>query len=302
MKKTFRPCRNEEHRLFVEHLMAKKFSWRTQRLSSYCLDDFGEYLKGLRINHYSQVTKQVLLDYLRELKEHRHYKDTSIEIFFRPVKLFFDYLEEQQKIFINPAKEITLRIPRRLPVVVTEEEIGKMLNSPDIGSPKGVRDRAFMEVLYSTGMRREEIIQLNLADINHQDLTVRVIGKGSKERVLPIGKTAMHWLNEYINKARVELLEGSENKALWIRKGGGRINYESVQAIINIYKAKSGITRKLTCHDFRRAFATHMLRHGASPIDVQLLLGHADLHHLRNYLQLTIADLKKIHEESRVGQ
>jgi len=283
MKKTFRPCRNSEHGLFIEHLAARKYSWRTQRLASYCLDDFDAYLKKKNIRDHNQVKKQLVLDYLQQLRD-RGLKEVSIEIFFRPVKLFFDYLEEKQQVFVNPAADIHIKVPNKIPSVLSEEVIRKLLNAPDLGKPKGVRDRAFMELAYNTGMRREELIRLDLTDINMQEASVRVLGKGQKERILPIGKSAIHWLNEYITKARVELLEESENKALWVKRGGGRINYECAQSLINLSKERAGITRKIGCHDFRRAFATHLLQHGAGPIDVQHLLGHASLHHLRNYL------------------
>ena len=299
--KILKQCGNEEHRLFIEHLKALKYSYMSLRLYSYCLDQFDSHTKAAGVSDHAQITKQLILDYLKNLKG-RGFSEASRGIYYRPLLRFFAYLEERQKIFLNPTMGISLITPCKLPVVASESEISKMLEAPDTEKPKGLRDKAFLELLYSTGMRREEIISLNLSDINMDEATVRVVGKGEKERILPIGKSALHWLAKYIKTARVELMEEAESKALWVKHGGGRIGYDFVQAMINQCRDKAGIKRKLACHDFRRAFATHMLQRGASPVDVQHLLGHADFSHLRKYLRLTIADLKNVHSESRVSQ
>ena len=296
-----KPCVNKEHGLFIAHARAMRYSFKTLSLHTYCLNYFYQYIESRGIVGWTRVTRQHLLDYLGYMQK-KGLSKASMAVFLRPVRLFFRYLEEQQKIFINPAKDLSFKAEVRLPTVLSEEEVRRMLDAPDTGRARGVRDKAFMELAYSTGMRRAELIQLDLADINTEDASVRFVGKGGKERVLPIGKSAMRWLNEYVSKARVELLEGSENKALWVKQGGGRLNYDCVQCLLTLHKKKACITRKVSCHDFRRAFATHMLQHGAGPVDVQHLLGHADLHHLRSYLCLTIADLKKIHSASVVGK
>jgi len=296
-----KPCEDGEHGLFIEQLKTLKYSLTTQCMYTFCLNYFNRYLKGRNITGHIRVTKQVMLDYIQNMRN-SGFADASVEIYFRPVRLFFGFLEERQKVFVNPAAGIQIKTPKLLPSVASEEEMNLMITAPDTRKPVGVRDRAFMELLYSTGMRRQEIIQLDLTDLNMQEATVRVLGKGDRERLLPIGKNAMRWLQEYISKARPVLLEESESRALWVKHGGGRINYECVQSIVALSRKRAGMKRKIVCHDFRRAFATHMLQHGAHPVDIQQLLGHVDLSHLRNYLRLTVADLKKMHSESRVGE
>lgn len=291
----------EQHGLFIEELKARKYSAKTLSLYGHGLDRFEAYLKAKGIREHVDVTRQDVLAYVQELRD-RGYKAASVRSYLTAVTLFFGYLEERQKLFVNPAGGLTLKAPDKLPVVPSREDILKMLEAPNTGRATGVRDRAFLELAYSTGMRRAELIGLQVADVNLAEASVRVLGKGQKERILPIGRSALHWLGEYIHRARVELLAESENKALWIRKGGGRISYEAVQAIISRSRKKAGIARTLSCHDFRRAFATHMLQNGAHPVDIQHLLGHADLSKLRHYLRLTALDLKKMHAESRPGQ
>ena len=203
---------------------------------------------------------------------------------------------------MNPTSGIMIKVPKNLPAVPDEGDIEKLINACTTKTPCGIRDRAFLELLYSTVMRREEMIRLELQDIDLKEATVRVMGKGLKERILPIGQGAMHWLGEYINNARCKLCSSGDEKGLWVTRGVRRVLYNWIPFILRKYAKLSGITTKITCHDFRRAFATHMLRNGAGVVDVQQLLGHSDLSHLRHYLRLTIVDLKKMHTESRLGK
>ena len=287
--------------LFLQHLKSLGFAAESILAYRDSLRYFLDYLQGRGIESHLGVTRQIALDYIQSLRD-RKISEASIDIYCRPAKQTYDFLIERQELFINPFHGIIVTMPKKLQPVLSQDDVSRILDAVDLKKPIGVRDRALLELLYNTGLRRAEIIRLNLVSVNLADRTVRVLGKGSKERLMPIGNNTVKWMERYINDARIKLLEGSISEALWIKSGGGRIGYELIEQMFRKYKKILGYTQRLSCHDFRRAFATHMLQNGADPVSLQHLLGHADLSHLKNYLRLTIADLKKAHAESRVSQ
>jgi len=191
----------------------------------------------------------------------------------------------------------------KLVPVPNEEDIRKLMEQPDLGTAAGVRDRALLEVGYSTALRLSELAGLNLADPNLKDATVRVLGKGSKERVVPLGRQAISWLEEYVGKARPELLTASPDEpALWLGGMGRRFHVLLIGKMMRDYGKRAGIACGITPHALRRACATHMLRGGAHPAAIQMLLGHASLSTLSSYLRVSITDLQAMHAKARVGE
>lgn len=215
-----------------------------------------------------------------------------------------DFLEEGRFIFFNPADQLTIpRANRHLQPVPTQKEMEQLLSMPDTTTVFGVRDRAILEVMYTTGVRRGELLSMRTQDVNFERGRIRVFGKGRKERMVPLGKHARRWLKEYINDARQKLIANKEDLAeLWLTKDGRAISGTRVDQMIRAYVQEAGILKSISAHSLRRACATHMLMNGAHPVQLQMLLGHASLKSLSQYLQIRITDMIKTHKKTRPGQ
>jgi site-specific recombinase XerD len=226
----------------------------------------------------------------------------SLHLFLRVVPQFFGCLEAGQVLFTNPAADFKVpRLPYRFVPVPDEDEIKRLLEQPDVSTPVGLRDRALLETAYSTGARREELANLTLERLNLARRTARLYGKGSKERLVPLGKHATHWLSRYLKEARPQLLQGrAEETAVWIGYFGRRLLSKDLgKRIIHVAQTAN---LKISPHTLRRACATHMLRHGAHPMLIQELLGHTSGHSLKHYLRLNLDDLKKTINRSNPGR
>jgi integrase/recombinase XerD len=187
--------------------------------------------------------------------------------------------------------------------VPTEAELARLLAQPDITQPVGIRDRALLEVAYGCGLRRGELVRLTIFDPDFQRGTLRVLGKGRKERIVPLGRQALHWLKRYLQHARPKLLGGRLNEeALWISGKHRPLGGMGMRQQLWEYSKRAQIKTLMCLHSLRRACATHMLRHGAHPVQIQMLLGHASLKHLSQYLEVTITDLRKTHRQSKPGK
>lgn len=231
----------------------------------------------------------------------RDFADKSVHAFLRVVPQFFGCLEAGQVIFTNPAADFQLpKLAYRFVPVPDEKEIMRLLEQPDVSTPVGLRNRALLETAYATGARREELGNLTLDRLNLAKQTARLFGKGRKERVVPLGKHATHWLSRYLKEARPQFLQGRTETALWISSIGRAMLGKDVAK--RITEAGKAANLKLSPHTLRRACATHMLRRGAHPILIQELLGHTGGHSLKHYLRLTLDDLKKTLKQSKPGR
>ena len=217
---------------------------------------------------------------------------------------FFQFLEASGRIFLNPMERTVIRwTPRRIKFVPSETDMRKLLSAVDTTKPNGTRDRALLEVMYSTGARLGEILRMTIFDPDLDRGTVRVFGKGKKERVLPLGKHAVLWLKQYLKTARPKLQgDRIEVTALWLGKTGAPLHKSRVDQIVKAAVDAAGLDRVISSHAIRRACATHMLRGGAHPVQIQMLLGHANLNSLSQYLQVTITDMQKMHQRSKPGR
>jgi len=177
-----------------------------------------------------------------------------------------------------------------------EEEVALVLARPDTSRPTGVRDRALLETAYGTAARLQELTRLRVGDLDLRGGTVRLLGKGNRERVAPLGRQAVQWLGRYLREARPALLRNRESEALWIGRSGRALGYAAVRTVLRVHSRGA-----VSPHGLRRACATHMLRAGAHPVQIQALLGHASLRSLRHYLKVTIAELAAMHAASRLG-
>lgn len=289
---------------FLGNLAAHNYSARSVDDYRYALKNFTGFVQARGKTAALAIKPQDIADYRLSLVE-RRLKQNSLYVYLRVVRMFFRYLVEQDCLFVNPAADMEMPGPdRKLQPVPTEEEVAMLLASPDTSSPAGIRDRAMLETLYSTATRREELVGMDVKDVDFAACTIRIKGKGGHERVVPLGKGAMEWLKRYLSEARDTLAHGRpEEPWLWFSNYGRRLSGQVLITIIKGYaRACCGIKTHITTHSLRRACATHMLQRGANPLEIQMLLGHADLTHLRHYLRLSIHDLKAAHEKTRLGE
>jgi integrase/recombinase XerD len=182
-----------------------------------------------------------------------------------------------------------------LPKFLTEAEVEALLNAPDTGNPLGLRDRAMLEILYATGLRVSELIGLQPGQVNLRQGVVRVLGKGNKERLVPLGEESIEWLNRYLQGARIELLKGSMSDALFPTRRGTVMSRQAFWYLIKRHAAVAGINKTISPHILRHAFATHLLNHGADLRVVQMLLGHSDISTTQIYTHIAQERLKNLH-------
>jgi len=209
---------------------------------------------------------------------------------------FFRFLLREKVIKSNPFENlVTPKIPKRLPNFLYPEEVNALLEAPDPQSPLGLRDRALLELLYSTGVRVEELISINLNDLDLEEGEIKILGKGNKERIVLFGSQARKALEVYLRQARPNLLEGKKSRFLFIGQRGPSLSKRQVERIIRTYAKKAGIPKKVTPHTLRHSFATHLLSGGADLRMVQELLGHVSLSTTQVYTHITKERLKQVY-------
>jgi site-specific recombinase XerD len=288
---------------YLSHLAAKKYSQRSMESYKHGLSRFASFLAARDIRRIADVTGDHLAAFRLELVE-GDYAIHSINLYLRSVKNLFAYLEATGQVFINPAA--SLIIPRQrnaICPVPTEHDMKALLSVPDISTPTGIRDRAIIETFYSAGIRLAELVNMNARDVDGKQGRARVTGKGKKQRVVPLGRQALFWTDRYLKDVRPRFIRKRiDEHALWLGFCGKRIHPLIVERFVKAYGEQAGLSSPITPHALRRACATHMLRGGAHPVEIQLLLGHASLACLSQYLNVTIADMKKTHAKGRPGK
>jgi integrase/recombinase XerD len=213
------------------------------------------------------------------------------------LRRFYQYLVRVNVITEDPSALLeSPKLGRPLPKSLSEEQVERLLAAPDTGTALGLRDRAMLETLYATGLRVSELVGLTLGQINLQAGVVRVIGKGNKERLVPLGEEAIGWLQRYLASARSGLLHGQASAALFPTTRGAAMTRQAFWHNIKRYARVAGIETALSPHTLRHAFATHLLNHGADLRVVQMLLGHADLSTTQIYTQVARERLKQLHQ------
>ena len=214
------------------------------------------------------------------------------------LRQFFGYLAREGRIQHDPSVRIeSPRLGRPLPKSLTEEEVEALLQAPDAGTPLGLRDRCMLEVLYATGLRVSELVGLMLTQINQRQGVVRVTGKGNKERLVPLGAEALDWLQKYLQEARPVLVKDLAIDALFSTWRGAKMTRQAFWHLIKRYARLAGVTKPMSPHVLRHAFATHLLNHGADLRVVQMLLGHSDISTTQIYTHVARERLKNLHAE-----
>jgi len=230
---------------------------------------------------------------------HKKAKATSVARRLSAVKRFYRLQLERALVREDPTLRVRApRKPRRLPKLLSEKQVEALLNAPDVSTTLGLRDRAMLETLYATGLRVSELVGLTIAQVSLDVGVVRVIGKGSKERLVPLGDEAASWIERYRKSARVELLGTAKSDHLFLTGRHGPLTRQGFWLLVKRYASRAGIAQAaLSPHVLRHAFATHLLNHGADLRVVQLLLGHADITTTTIYTHVARERLKQLHAQ-----
>jgi len=283
---------------FYQHLGVER-GLAPLTLAAYAQDlqDFWEFLEARGREQWGAVTLGDLKDYLAAL-EARGLAACSRARKLSALRQFFRFLEREEAVAANPAELLdSPRLPRRLPKVLGEPEVEALLAAPNPATPAGQRDGALLEVLYATGLRVSELVGLTLKQLDLRRGVVRPLGKGSKERVVPMVAPAVEKLQLYLSQGRPRLLQGRQSPYVFLNRRGGKLSRQGFWKILKNYARELGM-RDLSPHTLRHSFATHLLSRGANLRVLQLLLGHADLATTQIYTHLDAARLKEIHRKA----
>ena len=266
-------------------------------LESYCNDlrQFGLWLGKCNDMTLIEAKHSDLLGFLA-YKVSIKVKANTTSRELSSLKRFYRFLLRQGKIQTDPSLNIeTPKLPRILPKSLSEKDIEVLLNAPDLEQPIGIRDRTMLEVLYASGLRVSELVSLQVVQVSLDMGVVRVMGKGGKERLAPLGEEALGWISRYTTEARLELLGGKASEALFVTARGTAMTRQAFWHLIKRHASQAGIKKPLSPHTLRHAFATHLLNHGADLRVVQLLLGHSDISTTQIYTHVASARLKQLH-------
>jgi integrase/recombinase XerD len=211
---------------------------------------------------------------------------------------FFRFMIREALIETDPTAQIAMpKIGRSLPKSLTEAEVDSLLQAPTVTDPLGHRDRTMLEVLYATGLRVSELVSLKHNQVNLNQGVIRVVGKGNRERLIPLGDEAVSWVQQFTQGPRVEILLERQTDYLFPTRRGDRMTRQAFWHIIKRYSKKAGVDKELSPHTLRHAFATHLLNHGADLRVVQMLLGHSDLSTTQIYTHVARERLKELHQQ-----
>jgi len=273
-------------------------------LSKNTIESYGRDITKFLNFIYNSISKSLtecvnkdLVLFLSDLKE-KNYSSKSIARNVSSIKSFYRFLHNENIIKNNPFIEIkTPRTEKRLPEVLNEDEVDLVLNTPDVNFNSGLRDKALFEVLYATGLRVTELISLTVNNVNLEAGFLIVMGKGSKERIVPMGEEAVSWIRRYFSDSRPNFLKNTISDFLFLNRYGKPLSRQGLWKIIKKYCLIAGITKNVSPHTFRHSFASHLLGGGADLRSVQTMLGHSDISTTQIYTHIDKGALKKIHQK-----
>ncbi|AMV61566.1 Tyrosine recombinase XerD [Pediococcus damnosus] len=281
------------HALVVEQGLAKNtiFSYRQE------LTEFFDFLKTQKITEFNKIDRYTILNYLKYCDEQQKSRNSIIHA-VTSLRQFFHYLLMQNKITADPMLKIdTPKSAHHLPQVLSSKEIEAILRVPDTNKPLGIRDRTLLEVMYATGLRVSETVNLKLDDLRLEMGLISTIGKGDKQRIMPIGDVAIHWLTVYLSGARKQLLRGQDCPFVFLNNHGKQLTRQGIWKNLKAIVKKAGITKNVTPHTLRHSFATTLLENGADLRTVQELLGHSDISTTQIYTHVTKKHLTEVYNK-----
>jgi integrase/recombinase XerD len=288
----------EDHLLdqFMGQLKVEKgLARNTIEAYSHDLIGFFSFLKGRRLSP-TEVKQEDLSSFIAERRAHLSAR--SLARCLVSLRMFYRFLVSEGKMSTNPARLLGIpKLYQHLPHVLNRDEVEVLLAQPEQNTTMGRRDKAILELLYATGLRASELIGLRFANINLEAGYIRTIGKGSKERIVPMGTKAIDSLKRYMIEGRASLLKKGASPYLFLNNRGGRLTRQGLWKILRNYARKAGITKRITPHTLRHSFATHLLEGGADLRSVQVMLGHSDISTTQIYTHVARERLKEVHEK-----
>lgn len=287
---------------YQEYMNSLNFSKYTVEYDGYIVREFIEYLADLGVRNPSQLLKQHLMSWQQHLaKRTSKYsgmplKPITINSKIKVANGFLRYLADNGYVQLTMTRILkSLKVPQELPKgILKHEQVKKLLDSIDTSNPFGYRDRTILELMYSSGLRAGEVVKLNVSSIDFKDRSILVYGKGSKERIVPVGDTALKYLETYVKGIRPFMMRMDDLDALFYNHAGRRVRYLNVLTMLHRRCQEINIPR-ISCHVLRRSCATELIKGGANLWHVKEILGHENLDTLKHYAKLSITDLKKTH-------
>ena len=281
---------------FIDELWLEKgLSKNTLTAYRNDIQTFSNWYKG---NSLLEVERVDLLDYLADrLKQGFSSRSTARSL--SSLRAFYSHLTVRHNLKEDPTSKVeSPKLGKSLPKTLSEEEVERLIQAPDVDDDIGLRDRAMLELIYACGLRVSELISLDILNINLRQGVIRVIGKGEKERLVPMGEEALHWIERYINKSRPNFIK-ADNKIteVFLSKRGKAMTRQTFWYRLKEYAQLASINKELSPHTLRHAFATHLINHGADLRTVQLLLGHSSLSTTQIYTEVARHRMKELHNE-----
>ncbi len=276
--------------------------WMERGLSKNTLfayrSDISKYARWLQ-NQGINITKAGPQNILAYLASTENKSTRTVTRNLSSLRRLYEYLSKEDKVKQNPIKNVEApRLGRSLPKSLTENEVESLLDAPNTNQPLGLRDKTMLEILYGTGLRVSELITLTLHQINLRQGVVRVMGKGNKERLVPLGEISTEWLEKYLAHGRNEILgENNSTDTLFPSRRGKSMTRQTFWHIVKRHAIVAGIKKSISPHMLRHAFATHLINHGADLRVVQMLLGHSDISTTQIYTHVARERLKDIHSK-----
>ena len=283
---------------YLNHLVFEKgLSEKTIEAYSRDLARYFEFLSHKRIKHITDADTPLILKHLIALRD-AGLRSRSCARHLVTLRGFYRFLVQEKVLEYDPARLIDLpKSGLKLPDVLSVAEVNLLLSIPDTKKPLGKRNAAMIELLYAAGLRVSELVNLKFLDVNLEACFVRVLGKGSKERIIPIGIYAKKKIDDYISNARPLLLKNSISQYLFIARAGKPMTRQGFWKLLKQYAQQAGIKKKITPHSLRHSFASHLLEGGADLRAVQVMLGHVDISTTQIYTHIAREHLKQMHEK-----
>lgn len=257
-----------------------------------------QFLNDQKIRQVEQITSSKIQDYSEFLSK-QGLSVTTIARNFSAIRGFHKFLIEENQTKKNPTEFLeTPHLSRKLPEILSVDDISKLMNSPDIESPNGIRDRAILECLYGCGLRVSELIDLKIEQLFIDEEMLRIFGKGNKERIVPMGKEALHWLKLYLARVRPVLSRGMTSRnIIFLNRFGKQFSRMGLWKIVQKHVRQANISQRVYPHIFRHSFATHLLENGADLRAVQEMLGHVDISTTQIYTHLSKQYIREVYKE-----
>ena len=290
---------DEQLQRFLDYLLIERgLSQNTTAAYGSDMAQFVAFAIDHRIQDAREITEETILEYQAHLRE-SDYKVSSTARKLAAIRAFLKFMSREGEVNSEVMQSVENPRPeRKLPKTLTEDDVVALLSQPDISKPNGLRDRAMLETIYATGLRVSELVNLKVEDVNLAVGFVRTVGKGAKERVVPLGEIAIEFINRYLSEVRTEYARNRRSEHLFLTNRGSTMTRAAFWKIVKKYAREAGIKKHITPHVLRHSFATHLLNHGADLRSIQEMLGHASVATTQIYAHVTREHLRETYKKA----